>query len=272
MYKLVALDMDGTLLKEDKTISAENFEAIQNAREKGVKVVLATGRPVRGISKYLEELNLLTGNDYTVAFNGAVVQNTKTGEIIAENLLALEDIKYLYNLSKQLSVNIHALTPTSCITPKSSEYSELEAAMNNIPLEIVDFDTLDNSTTIVKIMFIDKEPILSNIIGKLPKEVYEKYTVVRSAPFFLEFINRKVNKGFGVELLAKNLGIKQEEVICMGDAGNDIHMIKYAGLGVAMGNAFPEIKQIANYVTKTNEDHGVAHVINKFVLKNEKVG
>lgn len=271
MYKLVALDMDGTLLNEDKKISKENFKAIQKAKKNGVKVVLATGRPIKGINRYLEELNLLTEDDYAVAFNGAVVQNTKTGEVIAENLLALDDLEYLYNLSKKLSVNIHALTPTSCITPKVNEYSELESNMNNIPLEIVDFNKVDNSTTIVKIMFIDKEAILSKAIEKLPKEVYEKYTVVRSAPFFLEFINRKVNKGFGVELLAKNLGIKQEEVICMGDAGNDIHMIQYAGLGVAMGNAFPELKQIANYITKTNNENGVAHVINKFVLKNEKI-
>lgn len=271
MYKLVALDMDGTLLKEDKTISKENFQAIEKAKAKGVKVVLATGRPIKGIKRYLQELNLVTEEDYAVAFNGAVVQNTKTGEIIAENLLDLNDIKYLYDLSKKLSVNIHALTPTSCITPKLNEYSQLESTMNNIPLEIVDFDTLDNSTTIIKIMFIDHESILDKVIERLPKEVYNNYTVVKSAPFFLEFINKKVNKGFGVELLAKNLGIRQEEIICMGDAGNDLHMIKYAGLGVAMGNAFPELKDVANYITKTNEEHGVAHVINKFILKDEKI-
>lgn len=271
MYKLVALDMDGTLLNEDKKISTENFNAIEKAKKKGVKVVLATGRPVKGISRYLEELNLLTDDDYAVAFNGAVVQNTKTGKVISENLLSLDDLKYLYDLSKKLSVNIHLLTLGSCLTPKVNKYSQLEARINNIPLEIVDFNEIDNSTTIVKIMFIDEESILSEAIEKLPKEVYEKYTVVRSAPYFLEFINRKVNKGFGVELLAKSLGIKQEEVICMGDAGNDIHMIQYAGLGVAMGNAFPEIKEAANYVTKTNEEHGVAHVINKFILKDEKI-
>ena len=77
MYKLVALDMDGTLLREDKTISKENFQAIQRARKKGVKVVLATGRPIKGINRYLEELNLLTEDDYAVAFNGAVVQKLR---------------------------------------------------------------------------------------------------------------------------------------------------------------------------------------------------
>ncbi|MBC2579719.1 sugar-phosphatase [Clostridium sp. DJ247] len=271
MYKLVALDMDGTLLDKDKTISEENFKAIQDARKKGVKVILATGRPLKGIENYLQQLDLVSEEDYAVAFNGAVVQNVKTGEVLAKNYMNMNDIKYLYNLSKELDVNIHTLTLDTCLTPKLNKYSEFEAEMNNIPLKVVDFDNLDPNTTIVKVMFIDEENILNRVIANLPSEAYDKYTVIRSAPYFLEFINKKVHKGFGIETLAKNLGIKQEEIICMGDAGNDIHMIEYAGLGVAMGNAFPEVKEIANYVTKTNDEHGVAHVINKFILDKEKV-
>lgn len=270
MYKLVALDMDGTLLNEDKTISKENLEAIKNAQKNGVKVVLATGRPIKGIEKYLKELNLITENDYAVTFNGAVIQNTKTGKVIAENLLNLDDAKYIYNLTAKLGVGIFISTPNSCITPKADKYSELETTMNNLPLEILDFNKINEDTTVVKVIVTGDEEILSEAAEKLPKEIYDKYTVVRSAPFFLEFINKKVNKGFGVELLAKSLGINSKEVICMGDAGNDIHMIKYAGLGVAMGNAFPEVKKIANYVTKTNIENGVAHVINKFILEDGK--
>lgn len=269
MYKLIALDMDGTLLNENKEISKSNLEAIQFARRKGIKVVLATGRPTKGIEKYLKELNLIDENEYAVSYNGAVVQEVKSGKIIAKNVMSLDDLKQLYNLSKELNVNIHALTPNSCITPKINQYSELEATMNNIPLEIVDFDTIDKNTTIVKIMFVDPEEKLNKVIELLPKELYDKYTIVRSAPFFLEFLNKKVNKGFGVRLLAEKLGIKPSEVICIGDAENDIHMIEFAGLGVAMGNAFPEVKKKADYVTKTNEEDGVAHVIKKFVLKEE---
>lgn len=266
MFKLIALDMDGTLLKSDKTISIDTHKAIQNAKAKGVKVVLATGRPVKGIQKYLQELDLLNNGDYAIAYNGAVVQNTNTGEIIAKNIMSLEDLKHLYNLSKELDVNIHALTENSCITPKWNKYSQLEVDSNKIPLEILDFSSLDNSKTIIKIMFVDEPAILERAIERIPEEVYEKYTVVRSAPYFLEFLNKRVNKGFGVELLAKSLGISAEEVICVGDAGNDVHMIEYAGLGVAMGNAFPEVKEIANYITCTNEEDGVAEVINKFIL------
>lgn len=269
MYKLLALDMDGTLLNENKAISKENFQAIQSAKEKGVKVVLATGRPLKGIEKYLNQLNLITENDYAVAFNGAVIQNTKTGKILSKTLMTMDDVKYLYSLSKNLNVNIHISTPTSCITPKLNKYTEHEAAINGLDIELLNFDDVNPNTTVIKVMFIDDETLLDNAIKQLPDEVYSKYTVVRSAPFFLEFINNSANKGIGVDILAKNLGIKREEVICMGDAGNDIHMIKYAGLGVAMGNAFPEIKEIADYVTKTNEENGVAHVINKFILEDK---
>ena len=117
-------------------------------------------------------------------------------------------------------------------------------------------------------MMIDEPEILGPAMEKLPKEVYEKYTVVRSTPFFLEFLNKEVNKGVGVELLAKHLGIKREEVMTFGDAGNDLHMIEYAGLGVAMANAFDEVKEAANYITDTNENDGVAKAIEKFILEN----
>jgi Cof subfamily protein (haloacid dehalogenase superfamily) len=267
MYKLIALDMDGTLLKTDKTISKATFDAIQHAKNKGVKVVLATGRPVKGIKKYLSELNLLSEDDYAVAFNGAVVQTTKNEKIIAENLLSVEDIKILYDLSKKLKVNIHALTNDECITPKISKYSLLEANMNFIPIKEVDFDTMNKDTTIVKIMFIDEEEILDKAIEQIPKEFYDKYTVVKSAPYFLEFLNKKVNKGVGVKLLAEELGIDMKDVICVGDHENDLEMVQYAGLGVAMENAIDKLKDAANFVTTSNDDDGVAHVINKFILE-----
>lgn len=269
MYKLLALDMDGTLLKDDKTISKENFDAIQKAREKGVNIALATGRPIKGIEKYLKELNLLSEDCYAVTFNGAVVQTTTGNHIMAKTLMTLEDLQYLYKLSKELKVNIHAHTNEECITPKSSKYSVLEAELNSIPLTEMDFDTLDKSTIIVKVMFIDEEEILNRVIESLPKEVYEKYTVMRSAPYFLEFLNKNANKGTGVKLLSEKLGVKQDEIICAGDADNDIHMIEYAGLGVAMGNASDNIKKIANFTTKTNEENGIAYVIDKFILNKD---
>lgn len=268
MYKLIAIDMDGTLLKGDKTISKENYSAIQKARKAGVKIVLATGRPLNGIKKYLSHLNLMNEDDYAVVFGGAMVQNNKSEKVISHNILELKDWNYLFSLSKKLKVNIHALTESSCITPKDNKYSNREATMNNIPLIIDNPANMKENFSIIKIMFIDEPEILEEVLTRLPEELYDKYTIVRSAPCYLEFLNINANKGLGVEALAKSLNIKQEEVICIGDAGNDTHMVEYAGLGVAMENAFPELKEVANFITLSNENHGVAHVIDKFIFNN----
>ncbi len=268
MYKLVAIDMDGTLLKEDKTISERTKKAIQSAREKGVTVVLATGRPIEGVSRYLEELNMYTEHDYVLSYNGALIQKTKSKEAVAKVALKGKDLHYLRKLSDELGVNIHAFSEKrGLITPKNSKYTEVEAEINNIEIHEMNIDNIPDDEVMIKIMMIDEPEILGEAMEKLPKEVYEKYTVVRSAPFFLEFLNKSVNKGVGVELLAKHLGVKQEEVITFGDAGNDLHMIEYAGLGVAMGNAFDEVKEAANYITDTNENDGVAKAIEKFILE-----
>lgn len=267
MYKLIALDMDGTLLREDKTISQNTKEAIKKAKEKGVKIVLASGRPIEGIERYLEELELLDQDDYVVSFNGAIVQNTNTKEVVSRITLTGQDLEYLYQLSQELGVNIHAFSKDGCITPRMSAYTILEGEINGIAVHEVDFNEVPKNEELIKIMMIDEPEILQKAIEKLPKEVYDKYTVVRSAPFFLEFLDKRVNKGAGVEALAKCLNIKQEEVICMGDAGNDEHMIHYAGLGVAMENAFEEVKAIADFVTKSNDEDGVAYVIEKFILE-----
>ncbi|RMD00474.1 sugar-phosphatase [Clostridium autoethanogenum] len=267
MYKLVGIDMDGTLLRDDKSISEENYNAIQKAKELGVKIVLATGRPLKGIEKYLKQLKLTSEGDYSVAFNGAVVQKNNNGKVISENLLKHEDLKYLYNLSKQLNVNIHILTFDFCAAAKLNKYSKLESSLNKIPLKILDLNQIPDYVPIVKVMFVDEEEKLSKAIENLPRTVYEKYTVLRSEPYFLEFINKNVNKGFGIQVLKEKLNISRDEIMCIGDAGNDIHMIKYAGLGVAMENAFSDTKKVADYITKTNEQNGVAHVINKFILE-----
>ena len=267
MYKLVAIDMDGTLLKGDKTVSERTKSAIQSAREMGVTVVLATGRPIEGVSKYLEELDMYTDKDYVLSYNGALVQKTKSKESIAKIALEGSDLHYLKKLSNELGVNIHAFSEEKgLITPKNSKYTEVEANINNIKINEIDIDAISDDEVMIKIMMIDEPEILGPAIDKLPKDVFEKYTVVRSTPYFLEFLNKEVNKGVGVEMLAKHLGIKREEIITLGDAGNDLHMIEYAGLGIAMGNAFDEVKEAADYITDTNENDGVAKAIEKFIL------
>lgn len=267
MYKLIALDMDGTLLTSDKKISDKTKYCIKAAEEKGVKIVLASGRPLKGLTRYLEELDLFKGDDYVLSYNGGVVQNTKTEEVVSNCTLKGKDLKYIYGISKELNINIHAFcAKEGLITPKTSKYTEYEATMNGIDITIKNFDEIDDEDEIIKVMMIDEAEILDPAIEKLPKEVYEKYSVFKSAPFFLEFTNKQVDKGLGLKRLGEHLGIKQEEIIACGDAGNDLSMVKYAGLGVAMENATEEVKEAANFITASNDNDGIAEVIEKYIL------
>lgn len=267
MYKLIALDMDGTLLTTDKKVSERTEAAIKAAEAKGVKIVLASGRPLIGINRYLEELELIKGEDYVLSFNGGLVQNTKTEEIVSKVSLKGSDLKYIYEISKGLNINIHAFSAKDgLITPKNSQYTEHEAEINGIDINIKNFDEVDDDEDIIKVMMIDPQEILDPAIERLPKEVYEKYSVFKSSPFFLEFTHKEVDKGLGLKRLGEYLGIKKEEIIACGDAGNDLSMVKYAGLGVAMDNAVPEVKAAADYITASNDEDGIAKVIEKFVL------
>lgn len=266
MYKLIAVDMDGTILNDKKEISKRCRENISKLKEMGKKIVLATGRPLRGIIPYIEMLDLLDDDNYVVTYNGALVQNTKGDKILYDKPLSLDSYKELYEVSKQLGVNIHALTESSVLTPKNNPYTGIESSINKIPVVEGPVEDVDTSTKIVKVMLIDDPKKLDSIIPLIPQWVKDKYSILRSAPIFLEFLDKSVNKGAGVSIIAKELGIKAEEVISVGDAGNDIAMIQYAGLGVAMANATEDVKAVADYITLSNEEDGVAHVIEKFML------
>jgi Cof subfamily protein (haloacid dehalogenase superfamily) len=267
MYKIIALDMDGTLLNTEKVITEKTKDALKKAGEKGVKIVLASGRPIEGLKRYLEELNLVKEDEYVLSYNGCLVQETKSGKIICEFGLTGKDLHYFYDISCSLGVNIHAFSPKrGLITPKNSRYTEVEATINQIDTNICDFTTIKEDEDIIKIMLIDEPEILDKAIEKFPKEAYDKYNIVKSTPYFLEIISKDAGKGVGLKALADHLNVKQEEVIAVGDAGNDLDMIEYAGLGIAMANASENVKEIADYITDSHNDDGIAKVIEKFIL------
>ena len=266
MYKLIALDMDGTLLNHQKEISEGNRSAIRAARALGKQVVIATGRPLVGVKRYLEQLEMVTDEDYVIAFNGSLVQTAKTGRVIYMKTLGWQDYQDLYALSLEMGVHIHALTEHHVMTPVANPYTDVEANINLIETEIIPVAEVPHDRTIVKVMFVDEPTKLDAVMEKLPEWVQAKYTIVRSADIFLEFLEKSVNKGTGVAAVAEEMGITAASVICVGDAGNDLDMIHYAGLGVAMENAFDYVKEAADFITYSNDLDGVAHVIEKFML------
>ena len=265
MYKLIALDMDETLLQPDKTISKKDKEALIKAQEMGIHVVLATGRPLFGIKKYIDELEI-KDNEYAVCFNGAEVNKIDLSEQIYNKKLDGTDLKYLVDLSKKLNVNMHGFDKKGCFSEKMSKYTELEVTLNHIDLNLVKYSDFSDDHEIIKLMYIDEPDYLSNVIKNLPKEAYNRFNIVQSAPFFLEFLNPKADKWYAIEALANHLGIKNDEIMTFGDANNDYSMVKNAGLGIAMGNGIDELKKVAKFVTVPNYENGVAYALNKFIF------
>ncbi|WP_105902030.1 sugar-phosphatase [Vibrio gangliei] len=267
MYKLIAIDMDGTLLNSKGEISQRNKDAIAQARAKGVHVVLASGRPLDGMLFALKELGMNSDMDYVISYNGSLVQTVANNTMIRQGILTGEDAKLLNQWANKLNVFIHAFSlKQGLISPKANLYTTHESEINGIALTELPFENLADDDAILKVMMVEQEDKLTHAIERIPAELHDKFTIVRSAPFFLEFMNPTSDKGSGVASLAEHLGIEASQVMTLGDAGNDHHMLEYAGLGVAMGNATEATKKIADYVTDTNENSGVAQAIEKFVL------
>nr|WGD90979.1 sugar-phosphatase [Bacillus subtilis] len=269
MYKLIAIDMDGTLLNDHHEVTEEVRDALHAAKAEGVKIVLCTEYlPIGGVQRYLDELNLIEEGDYVIAYNGALVQNTHTNEVVSELSLGYDDLTSLYDLSLELKTPIHFFDSSNLYTPNRdiSEFTVYESYVTQVPLHFRKIDEVPKDILIPKVMFIDKPENLSRVITSIPKEVREKYTMVRSAPFFYEILHSEASKGNAVRQLAQLFGIERAEVMCIGDNGNDLTMIEWAGCGVAMANAIPEVLEAANFQTRSNNEHGVAHAIHELVL------
>ena len=256
--KLVAVDIDGTLLNNQKEITPEVFSAVQDAKAAGVKIVIATGRPIAGVQKLLEELELNQPDNYVVTFNGGLVQDTVTGqELIKETLLG-----------RKLGVHMHAITKDGIYTANRNigKYTVYESNLVSMPIFYRTPEEMTNKE-IVKCMYIDEPEILDAAIAKLPPELAEKYTLVKSAPFYLEIVKKTVNKGAAILHLAEKLGLSKEQTMAIGDEENDRAMLEAVGSPVVMENGKEELKKIAKYITKSNDESGVAHAIREWVLK-----
>lgn len=271
--KLIAIDIDGTLLNSERKVTPEVKAALKAAEAEGVKIVLCTGRPLTGVQDLLDELELYADNDYVITYNGSLVQNTKSKKIISQFGLSYEDYIEIEMAARQAGVHLHVETEDTMYTANRdiSPYTIYEAFLVNMPLKYRTPEEMTSELSIIKMMMIDEPVILDAAIPTLPESLLEKFNVVKSAPFFLEVLNKAAHKGAAVEKLANHLGIRQEEVMAIGDNENDLTMIQYAGLGIAMENATENIKNHASAITASNDNHGVAEAIYEHVLAKDNV-
>lgn len=267
--KLVTIDMDGTLVNSQRQVTPEVIAAVAEAKAKGVRIVLCTGRPFPGVEPELALLNLMDDSDYVITYNGSLVQNVKTKEVIFSAELTKDDYLVINYMAQKLGVHLHVSGEDAIYTANRdiSPYTVYESHLVHMPIRFRSSDEMMQlDLNMIKMMMIDEPEILDAAIQQIPEEFKENYTVVKSAPFYLEVLNKAANKGAAVHALAEHLGLTKDEVMAIGDNENDLSMIQYAGTGVAMANGIPLIKEHADYITTaTNDEDGVAEALRKFI-------
>lgn len=263
-YKIISLDIDGTLTNSEKLITQKTRKKLIEFQKDGGRIILASGRPVAGIVPHAETLELKKYGGYILAFNGGCVIDCKNGNILFQKKLPLDVIPEIYEIVNKFPVGINTYKGNDIIVGNCiNKYTEIEAKINGLGIKFVeDFPTYVNFD--INKCLIHGEP---KDILKLEKILSEKFGknlgIFKSESFFLEIVPECVDKAKSIDRLLKMIGIKTEECIACGDGFNDISMIKYAGLGVAMSNAQPPVKAVADYVTLSNDEDGIAHLIKK---------
>ncbi|HIW71956.1 MAG TPA: Cof-type HAD-IIB family hydrolase [Candidatus Levilactobacillus faecigallinarum] len=259
MIKMIALDLDETLLNTDKTINPENVTALRQLHEAGIKIVLCTGRPINAIWGYIEQLGLTGAEDFTITFNGALVVNNATKETLSQSGLSRSDFKALHAFAQTNGYPLDILDfdqvyPIADLTP--SIYQQmLKAPMTFTPTA---FSDLPENLYSKAVMATDAST-LDQAVAQLTPDLQQEYHIVRSQPKILEFLAAGMDKAVGLGQLLTHYGWDFTNLMAFGDAENDLGMIKAAGDGVAMLNGQDGVKAAANHMTpKDNNAAGVA--------------
>lgn len=265
MYKLIAIDMDDTLLSEDLVISQANYQALEKAHALGIKVVLCTGRPFPSTRRYAKQLTFLNDEDAFVSFNGAIISRIN-GEDIFYEYIPKEILPELVDISRNHQVNLQFYSKEDIIVEHYDDLTEKYEYMAGMKAKVV--EDLKKEPYTVKALYNGRETAtLDRIQKELENKFGDQIHCFYSKPTFIEVLYKKANKGLAVKHLAESYGLERNEVIAIGDSYNDQFMIEYAGLGVAVANARGGVKAVADYICENDHNHdAVAEVINKFVL------
>lgn len=271
-YKLIACDMDETLLNDEKDVSPQNHEAITKACQLGVKFVLASGRGFMNMQDVAKTLNLSNEpNEYTISFNGGVITENKDNNILLKQGLSFEQAQALFNLGLGYNVGFHIYTLDTVYIYRISdeERDYMTGRLNNcINFTEPSIDFLAEQS-IMKIIFQnDDRHYLEMIERAIPSDLLSTFSITYSGNRYIEFNRHGVSKGDALIKLANQLNIKPAEILSIGDNNNDISMIKAAGLGIAVANAAPDAKAAANVVSDyDNNQSAIAHIIEQYILE-----
>jgi len=275
--KLICIDMDGTLLNSNHEVSEENKTAIKKAYDMGINIAICTGRIFLSARHYADLIGI---NAPVIASNGAFIKNGYMDEPIYENPLSKEMAIDIYRIVKKYGLTIHFNTWNVLFmeTPAPEDHAYVvmnrdlpeEKRVNFVINENLDEAIKDYDGHILKAIVIERNNMDALLAAKeeIKDTFKDKLHVVSSGIDNFEVMTGSVSKGNAVAYLADILNISKEEIMCIGDSENDLSMINYAGIGVAMGNGLDMVKEAADFVTDTNDNSGVAKAINHFVLNN----
>lgn len=265
-YKFLVLDIDGTVTNSQKQVTKKTLEAVTALQKRGIPVAIASGRPIQGVTKVASVLRFQDFGSFVLPFNGARILNFKTMECVYAKNLPLHLPGRLVRDARENGVGIITYEQDRIIAGTEPDpYMQLEAGINQIPIVWrEDFESYVKFP--VPKCLLTGDPVdLEALEPMLAQKYCHEAQVFRSEPYFLEVTPKNVDKAYCLKHLLEILGIKREEMVCCGDGFNDVSMIQFAGLGVAMANAQERVKEVADYITENDNDHdGIAEVIEKF--------
>lgn len=263
-YRLIAMDLDDTLLTDDLTVTEPTRQAMADAIARGVHLTIATGRMFDSAQKIARQVGL---NVPIITYQGSLIKNLVDEEVLYERSVPVSVAARLYDYCFANELHLQTYIDDKLYTPEVNDKLLGYAAQSKIPYTIEpDFRKIIDHPKQTKLLVIDEPSRLDALLPEVRSLFGSEAYVTKSKPNYLEFMNREGTKGHALRFLAAHYGIPMGETIAMGDAMNDREMIEAAGLGVAMANAVPALKAIADYVTLSNNDDGVKHVLDKFVL------
>ncbi|MGI5959775.1 MAG: Cof-type HAD-IIB family hydrolase [Massiliimalia sp.] len=263
-YRVLVLDIDGTLTNSQKEVTPKTRQALETVQKNGVTVVLASGRPFPGIEPIAKEIGLPEYGGYILSFNGGNISNARDGKVVYQKTLPTPVIPRLTQFAKEHGIGILSYDKEAIVTSDpENPYVQIESRINKMPVRKVEDLSAYLTYPTNKCLMVGDGELMGNL-EPVAAKLFPELNIYRSEPYFLECMPQSIDKAHSLEKLLDYLGYTKEQMVACGDGFNDLSMIEYAGLGVAMSNAQPVVKQAADYITGSNDHDGVAMVISRF--------
>lgn len=264
MYKLIAIDIDDTLINDDKEVTPATQTALEQAVAAGVVVTLATGRAYASAQAIARQTGL---NVPIITYQGALVKNLLDEKVLYERYVPQDAVRKLFTYCVEHDLHLQTYIDDKLYAREENQKLIDYSALNKTQYYIEpDWEKLVPQKT-PKMLIVDDPDFLDELAPILRELLGDSVHITKSKPYFLEIMHHEGTKGLALEFLASHFGCELSETIAVGDSWNDHEMLEAAGLGVAMANAIPALKEIADFITLSNNEDGVKHVIDKFILK-----